>query len=158
MASHTKGKCKYCHLPGHIIDKCPTIICKHCKGVGHPNWLCPGNPNAEVGLSSSPSPSPSSHSHPQSPGLRNKNSMYGFESTNSLKGSNTQLDQVVMRKNSYGDFKSEFKGKHVQQVQEEKRIERVEVEKIKEEEEIKKTVINVLYYQKILQAKWGDLV
>ncbi len=149
MASH-KGKCKYCHLPGHVIDKCPTIICKHCKGIGHPNWLCPGNPNAEgqhVGQ-----PSPSALSHPQSPGLRNKNSMYGFESTNSLKGSNTQLDQISPRKSSYGDFKTEFKGKRVEHVQEEKR----EVEK--EEEEIKKIVINILYYQKILEAKWGDLV
>jgi hypothetical protein len=32
--------CKYCHLNGHLIDKCPTIICKNCKEVGHPQWLC----------------------------------------------------------------------------------------------------------------------
>ena len=32
--------CKYCHLNGHLIDKCPTIICKNCKDVGHPQWLC----------------------------------------------------------------------------------------------------------------------
>ncbi len=32
--------CKYCHLNTHYIDKCPTIICKICKGVGHPQWLC----------------------------------------------------------------------------------------------------------------------
>jgi hypothetical protein len=32
--------CKYCHLKTHYIDKCPTIICKICKEVGHPQWLC----------------------------------------------------------------------------------------------------------------------
>jgi hypothetical protein len=32
--------CKYCHLNTHLIDKCPTIICKICKEVGHPQWLC----------------------------------------------------------------------------------------------------------------------
>ena len=32
--------CKYCHLNTHLIDKCPTIICKNCKEVGHPQWLC----------------------------------------------------------------------------------------------------------------------
>jgi hypothetical protein len=32
--------CKYCHLKTHFIDKCPTIICKNCKEIGHPQWLC----------------------------------------------------------------------------------------------------------------------
>jgi hypothetical protein len=32
--------CKYCHLNTHFIDKCPTIICKNCKEIGHPQWLC----------------------------------------------------------------------------------------------------------------------
>ena len=32
--------CKYCHLNTHYIDSCPTIICKNCKDVGHPQWLC----------------------------------------------------------------------------------------------------------------------
>ena len=32
--------CKYCHLKTHYIDKCPTIICKICKEIGHPQWLC----------------------------------------------------------------------------------------------------------------------
>ena len=32
--------CKYCHLTTHVIDKCPTIICKNCKEIGHPQWLC----------------------------------------------------------------------------------------------------------------------
>ena len=31
--------CKYCHLKTHYIDKCPTIICKNCKEIGHPQWL-----------------------------------------------------------------------------------------------------------------------
>ena len=32
--------CKYCHLKTHYIDNCPTIICKICKEVGHPQWSC----------------------------------------------------------------------------------------------------------------------
>jgi len=32
--------CKYCHLTTHYIDECPTIICKICKKIGHPQWLC----------------------------------------------------------------------------------------------------------------------
>ena len=36
----SKMSCKYCHLTTHYIDKCPTIICKNCKKVGHPLWLC----------------------------------------------------------------------------------------------------------------------
>ena len=32
--------CKYCHLKTHLIDKCPTIICKICRDIGHPQWLC----------------------------------------------------------------------------------------------------------------------
>ena len=32
--------CKYCHLNTHLIDDCPTIICKICKDIGHPQWLC----------------------------------------------------------------------------------------------------------------------
>ncbi len=32
--------CKYCHLNTHYIDNCPTIICKNCKDIGHPQWLC----------------------------------------------------------------------------------------------------------------------
>jgi hypothetical protein len=32
--------CKYCHLKTHNIDECPTIICKSCHNIGHPQWLC----------------------------------------------------------------------------------------------------------------------
>jgi hypothetical protein len=32
--------CKYCHLQNHIIDNCPTIVCKICKKIGHAQWLC----------------------------------------------------------------------------------------------------------------------
>lgn len=33
--------CKYCHEKSHYIDTCPVIICKICRDVGHPKWLCP---------------------------------------------------------------------------------------------------------------------
>jgi hypothetical protein len=155
------NKCKYCHLIGHLIDKCPTIICKHCRSIGHPNWLCPGNPNAEK-----PIESPVSPINPISPGLRNKNgNIYGFESTNSLKGSGSSNrlndQQTSPRKNSYGDFKNEFKTKNQlhqlsetgsrQQVERIERVERVQEEKLKE-------VINIKYYHKILNEKWGDII
>ena len=37
--------CKYCHSNSHIIDICPTIICKKCKNIGHPQWLCKDKKN-----------------------------------------------------------------------------------------------------------------
>jgi hypothetical protein len=40
--------CKYCHLNTHLIDKCPTIICKTCKEIGHPQWLCKSKKNNKV--------------------------------------------------------------------------------------------------------------
>ncbi len=135
------GKCKYCHLVGHVIDKCPTIICKHCRSIGHPNWLCPKNPDAEK--------SEKSIESPVSPKLRNKNSIYGFESTNSLKGSIGDK-QGSIRKNQYGDFKSEFKGKSNNNSSN-------DIVKISEEE-VKIDVINIKYYQKFINAKWGDIV
>ena len=39
--------CKYCHLNTHYIDSCPTIICKNCKEVGHPQWLCKQKKNTK---------------------------------------------------------------------------------------------------------------
>jgi hypothetical protein len=32
--------CHYCHSKDHSINQCPTIICRYCKQVGHPKWLC----------------------------------------------------------------------------------------------------------------------
>lgn len=32
--------CHYCHLNDHVINNCPTIICRLCNEVGHPKWLC----------------------------------------------------------------------------------------------------------------------
>ena len=82
MNKESKGKCKYCHLSGHIIDKCPTIICKHCKAIGHPNWLCKNNPNAE------------NIKNPLSPNLQNKKSIYAFDSTNSLSKEVNTIDSI----------------------------------------------------------------
>ncbi len=157
MSKEVKGKCKYCHLSGHIIDKCPTIICKHCKAIGHPNWLCKSNSNAENVKS------------PLSPNLRNKKSIYAFDSTNSLSkssnnlskssnnllkdnsiidesnindtfvNSSTSINNKVELKNEYDGFKDDFKKKVVE---------------IKSEVPI----INLRYYQKMINLKWGDLI
>lgn len=32
--------CQYCHSNTHDINDCPVIICRYCKKVGHPKWLC----------------------------------------------------------------------------------------------------------------------
>jgi len=32
--------CQYCHSKDHNINNCPTIICRYCKQIGHPKWLC----------------------------------------------------------------------------------------------------------------------
>lgn len=32
--------CQYCHSKDHDINNCPVIICRYCKQVGHPKWLC----------------------------------------------------------------------------------------------------------------------
>jgi hypothetical protein len=42
--------CKYCHLNTHYIDKCPTIICKSCKDIGHPQWLCNQKKNIKTNI------------------------------------------------------------------------------------------------------------
>jgi ATP-dependent Lon protease len=42
--------CKYCHSNSHIIDVCPTIICKKCKNIGHPQWLCKDKKNLDKNL------------------------------------------------------------------------------------------------------------
>ncbi len=34
-------RCKYCHSTDHTIDRCQTIVCRNCKGIGHPVWTCP---------------------------------------------------------------------------------------------------------------------
>lgn len=32
--------CQYCHSNTHNINNCPIIVCRYCKQVGHPKWLC----------------------------------------------------------------------------------------------------------------------
>lgn len=32
--------CQYCHSKEHDINTCPVIICRYCRKVGHPKWLC----------------------------------------------------------------------------------------------------------------------
>ena len=37
--------CHYCHSADHNINNCPTIVCRYCKEVGHPKWLCQNKNN-----------------------------------------------------------------------------------------------------------------
>jgi hypothetical protein len=35
--------CKYCFQTDHTIETCKSILCKSCKEIGHPYWLCKKN-------------------------------------------------------------------------------------------------------------------
>lgn len=37
--------CKYCFQTDHTIETCKTILCRTCKELGHPHWLCKGKDN-----------------------------------------------------------------------------------------------------------------
>jgi hypothetical protein len=174
MSKESKSNCKYCHLPGHVIDKCPTIICKHCKAIGHPNWLCKNNPNAENVKS------------PLSPNLRNKKSIYAFDSTNSLSKSQSknfdlksESEDIFKEKNEFvtsinnlehsNSFKTsllkENKNDIKNDIKNENDIKNVYIgfkedfkQKIVESTKVETPIINLQYYQKMINSKWGDLI
>jgi hypothetical protein len=172
MNKENKSNCKYCHLSGHVIDKCPTIICKHCKAVGHPNWLCKSNPNAE--------------NAPKSPNLRNKQSIYAFDSTNSLSKSQNfdstnslsksqnfdSTNSLSLATNISSNHESNYKSQEVNKGKEEiKNIyvgfkedfkkKDVEIQKndiLSGTNKVEEKIINLQYYQKMINSKWGDLI
>ena len=39
--------CQYCHSNQHNINNCPNIICRYCKEIGHPKWLCKNKDNKD---------------------------------------------------------------------------------------------------------------
>jgi hypothetical protein len=39
------NSCKYCFQTDHTIETCKTILCRTCKELGHPHWLCKGKDN-----------------------------------------------------------------------------------------------------------------
>ena len=39
--------CQYCHSNTHDINDCPVIICRYCKKLGHPKWLCKNKDNKD---------------------------------------------------------------------------------------------------------------
>lgn len=153
MSKESKSNCKYCHLPGHVIDKCPTIICKHCKAIGHPNWLCKSNPNAENVKS------------PLSPNLRNKKSIYAFDSTNSLSKSQTNISDTFITSEVTLEKTHSFKSLLVTKDENKNEIKNVYVgfkedfkQKVVETPKIEAPIINLQYYQKMINSKWGDLI
>ncbi len=152
--------CKYCHLQGHVIDKCPTIICKHCRKVGHPIWICPNNPNAEKRnpLSYVSNEAPLSHSEqmkgsslektafvPNTHEMPAKAPIYEkmeFVQSSVICDPHQPLEGVPIRK--VPSFVSDSGTKSMYCVEE-------------EEQEIKKEIIDIRYYQNIIDFKWGDL-
>jgi len=87
--------CKYCHLNGHLIDKCPTIICKNCKDVGHPQWLCKLKKNKKDGNSESNKPK----------NIKKTNSNISLESkysfTDEIKKKNDSKTDIIIKNISY---------------------------------------------------------
>lgn len=47
--------CKYCFQTDHTIETCKTILCRTCKELGHPHWLCKGKDNKKKGQQQSTS-------------------------------------------------------------------------------------------------------
>jgi len=41
--------CKYCFQTDHTIETCKTILCRTCKELGHPHWLCKGKDKKKGG-------------------------------------------------------------------------------------------------------------
>lgn len=46
--------CKYCFQSDHTIEQCKTILCRVCKEIGHPHWLCTKDKKSIKKVSSKP--------------------------------------------------------------------------------------------------------
>jgi hypothetical protein len=77
--------CKYCHENTHYIDVCPIIICKICKDIGHPQWLCIKKKNNNK--------------------LQNNNLNKGFGDNKILSDNNTKKDLNYINKKDLDDNK-----------------------------------------------------
>jgi hypothetical protein len=44
--------CKYCFQTDHTIETCKSILCKSCKEIGHPYWLCKKNEDKKTSSNS----------------------------------------------------------------------------------------------------------
>lgn len=140
--------CKYCHLQGHSIDKCPTIVCRVCKAVGHPGWLCTTSSGSKPrsrrgsggrGRVSTPSvirPPLSGDVRLEEPPRESK-TIYGFESTGSM-------GAIAAGTSRFQDFKGDFRGRGSV-------MNRAPAE-------APAPVINMNYYTRMEELKWGDIV
>ncbi len=50
--------CKYCFQNDHTIEQCKTILCRVCKDIGHPHWLCTKDKKSVKKTPSKPMASP----------------------------------------------------------------------------------------------------
>jgi len=132
--------CKYCHLNGHIIDKCPTIICKNCKDIGHPQWLCKlkknnNNKNKKTSNSSNLNQSSKMNNIYIESNLRetDSNIYKGQQQTKTIKKINSNIS--LESKYSFTD----------------------EIKK-KNDEEVSSIQKNINYYIKLQDNNWGNLI
>jgi hypothetical protein len=127
--------CKYCHLNGHIIDKCPTIICKNCKDIGHPQWLCKlkkmnSNKNKKTNNSNQ---------------TNNINSIY---TENGLKNNDTNIYKGVIQtiKKTNSNISLESKYSFTDEI------------KKKNDKDVTSIQKNINYYIKLRDNNWGDMI
>lgn len=99
--------CKYCHDKTHYIDTCPVIICKICRDVGHPKWLCPkqssATPNNSYSASLKKTPLVSASGNLASSGNQN---LYRFNSNNTNNSSNSNQPAKSTSNNSLSSLNS----------------------------------------------------
>ena len=88
--------CKYCHENTHYIDECPIIICKICKGIGHPQWSCTKKKNNNNSNSSNNNSNSSNNSSNNNSNNNNNNSN---SSNNNSSNNNSNNNNKLLNDN-----------------------------------------------------------
>lgn len=101
--------CKYCHENTHYIDECPIIICKICKGIGHPQWSCTKKKNNNSNTSNNNNNSSNNNnSNNNNKSLNDNKSLNGKWSAVDSKVFNWDSSFVRNKKESKNELKNEL--------------------------------------------------
>ncbi len=85
--------CKYCFQNDHTIEQCKTILCRVCKEIGHPHWLCVKDKKM---VKKPMIPSKTSPTSPTSPKEPNRNLSYSEKVSKPTIISNESLSKKVV--------------------------------------------------------------